>query len=86
MTSQELDRLEALARAATQGEWSAHEGVVRVLDGKTTWFSGTFICSSYLPRQNHNAPNDINDTHFIAAANPLTVLALIAALKDALAK
>ncbi len=68
----DLDALEALAKAATPGPWTPYETVhadnyVTAGGGVLT---GTVVCGPTYEREN---------TAFIAAANPQTVLALIAA-------
>lgn len=74
MTDADLDKLEALAKAATQGEWVNDApgciGIHYLQGGKAT------ICttpSEYLEDQANAA--------FIAAANPATILDLIASAR-----
>lgn len=84
-----LDELERLASAATQGPWFDSDGVV--------WFdSREQVCCGrgyhqccgepdIIGGQEKLAESNPTDAAFIAAANPATVLALIAATRRALA-
>ena len=68
MTPADLDRLEALAHAATEGRWSlgySADGVSYVNAGRR--------CICRCDHRSHKA-----NAAFIAAANPSTVLRLIA--------
>lgn len=71
MTSEELDRLEALAKASTSGPWARHPS------------PGTYAV--YQPEFECWIPQDGSDADFIAAANPATVLSLIALARVGLA-
>ncbi len=85
--SPDLDRLDALARAATEGPWAAATTGVRngdhwsVVDSDRGDVRGTV---ARIPSQ--DGTNDEQrqpDAEFIAATDPPTVLALIAELRQA---
>lgn len=71
----DIVKLEALAKAATQGEWG---------------YDGSYVCTARIETgtkyvETWNAVADCNlpdNTKFIAAANPAAVLELIAELKQ----
>ncbi len=67
----DLDKLEALARAATPGPWT-YDGDIRASDG-------SFIIRD--DRYSPTTPGD-SDAAFIAAANPATALALIDEIRE----
>lgn len=74
----DLNRLEALARAATPGPWEATHQTDDELD-----HAGYFIeAAGQAISDDCTAPND-KDAQFIAAANPAAVLALIALARRA---
>jgi hypothetical protein len=85
-----LDKLEALARAATPGEWKREDRTVYVLE-PDGWrkgveqFRNRFSCS--VSRDGSSIPQDElqANAEFIAAANPATILALIALARKAAA-
>lgn len=67
LSDEELNALEALAKAATPGEWSAHtDGEVKAADRRP------------VARVNHGGMIFLPDIHHIAAFDPPTVLRLIA--------
>lgn len=73
----DIDALEALADAATQGPWSANESAGtgdRFISGA----DGTYITDMPDP----DGPEDDANWQFIAAANPATVKQLIARLRS----
>ena len=74
MTDKDLDTLEALAQAATPGPWR-HPGRALVVSRVDS--SEPLVCDC-LSEQFAQAPKD---AAFIAAANPATVLKLIAELR-----
>ena len=81
MTDEELDTLEAKAKAATSGPWEAYRSSVYAASGAQVAFLPE-ICSSdpaccVTPEQ---VENNVN---FIATANPTAVLELIAELRQA---
>lgn len=71
MTEEELNRLEALAKAATSGPWARHHDPQAY--------------AVYQPEFECWIPQDGSDADFIAAANPATVLSLIALARVGLA-
>lgn len=76
MTSEELDRLDALANAATAGPWQTNEGTrwtVSKRPGSGLTDAGTFFVVSM-------APEDAADATFIAAARD-AVPALVAEVR-----
>jgi hypothetical protein len=79
----DLDKLEALARAATPGPWIADRAMIGRPNTAAVKQPGAFdwICSM----QVSNQPNWDKDADFISSANPATVLALIALARRAAA-
>lgn len=72
MTSEQLDELERLARAATPGPWEAFDNhIVRPAVGAVEVDTG-----------NPMIGDSSNDTAYIAATNPKTVLALIERVRE----
>lgn len=71
MTEEELNRLEALAKASTSGPWARHHDPQAY--------------AVYQPEFECWIPQDGSDADFIAAANPATVLSLIALARVGLA-
>jgi len=69
----DLDSLEALAKAATPGPWRVH-GIDVYTDDDSSMVANGSYC---------DAQGGENDTAFIAAANPQTVLELIRHLRAA---
>ena len=74
-----LDELEALAKAATPGPWMRLFGERTVYDRLNDGCRGNAIV-----RTDIHPPlgKDIDNLDFIAAANPETILALIALLRE----
>lgn len=66
-----LDELEALAKEATPGEWLTTKRSVYVLHSVDPVDGGEVVCQ----------PKRAVDTRFIAAANPTTILTLIALVR-----
>ena len=60
-----IKQLETLAYAATPGEWEA-------LSNCRVWAQRDFVC---------DADNSVENSHYIAAANPQTVLKLIEVIR-----
>ena len=69
-----LDTLESLAKAATPGPWSCF-----------TWSNGVSYVRGgpYMNSITTAENNKLPDHYFIAAANPATILAMIALLRQA---
>lgn len=65
----DLDKLEALARAATPGEWIADGVDIRTCDG---WMIG----QAWFGRE-QSTKDDLCNAAYIATANPAAILALI---------
>jgi len=79
MNSEELDKLEALCRAATPGLWTCI---------RNTWYDGMRLGQHELIGPKFNYSPDINeeepkDAAYICAANPQTILRLVAQLRKA---
>lgn len=74
MTDAELDALEAAAKAATSGPWET-DSLNNVRNRDTT-----IVLTAVLPTHREPRPEDAN---YIAAANPVAVLDLIAELRQA---
>ena len=74
-----LDKLEALARAATPGPWHVEEDI----DPPTYWVIG----ANREERKDgavalgYNSNNDANDVPYIAACDPATILKLLAVVQ-----
>jgi len=87
MTDAELDALEAAAKAATPGPWEEVKGnwSFDILTRKaTSKITALYDCSDLsVPRAEEMTQKN---AAFIAAANPATVLELIAALRQAKAE
>ncbi len=73
MTKDQLDRLEAAAKAATPGPWIAPHGTNVFSDQEE--MSGIPIASCTFQRSRSDA---LNNSTFIATANPQAILDLIA--------
>lgn len=77
-----LDEIEARAKAATPGPWSWSQypsGSTSVTIGRGPGDDGVFL---YLTRRSDGSePQKADDAAFIAAANPATVLALVARVR-----
>lgn len=71
---EELERLEALARAATPGPWGIDNSVVTSGDGT--------ICYAHHPHERPQWQAEDNAA-FIAAANPTAILSLIQRVREA---
>lgn len=90
MSDVDLDRLEALARAATPGPWEAVSG--SEVDPATLWLSGRntgdggLLAEFYDGAAFSAGPRAEANAHYAAAADPATVLALIAELRAEKAK
>lgn len=76
MTNEELNELERLAKAATEGEWIESDHDVYVLDMYDDANEGEPICFPSTAN-----PNFKNNMKFIAKSNPQTALSLIAEVR-----
>lgn len=85
----ELDRLEALARAATPGEWAAYLGGIKsnptvgaVVSGKASHICLLSCSREYRDRARRTREQSRADASFIAAANPASILRLIDRVRE----
>jgi len=91
----DLDEIERLARAATPGKWSVRETVINGIGYGGHWvetdhedliqITGSGGARSFTHRVFDRQIHDDNEANaaYIAAANPATVLALVARLRAA---
>ena len=90
LTPEGLERIEGLARAATGGEWTWEDNPPTLYAGRTcpefdstkpeTWCGGTHGLN-LLGRLEPDC-NGKNNLDFICAANPQTILALVARVRE----
>ncbi len=95
----DLDKLEALAKAATQGPWKGRqppysEGATYIeaelpcINGLSAWFSVALVPAPSEEEVGYSdgAIDGCSNAAFIAAANPATILSLIASAREAAAE
>lgn len=75
MTAADRAHLLALAKAATPGPWTPHDGFDQITAGHDT------VC--YIQPNEGGGIDRAEDVAFIAAANPATIIALLSALEAA---
>lgn len=75
----DLDKLEALAKAATQGEWAAdHDGCLTKANNEWAFIP---LASAFTEGAFYEDEKAHANAAFIAAANPATILDLIASAR-----